>query len=480
MVRRDSVASTDLVSIDRKLALAVRALDGWRGELPVDDRRDDEDPLAPWGELTQRSTIDAIGKSTLAPISLIPPISMPSGEIAAPQLIGAVDDPLIMLRPAVLAWCAHLAIARSVRDATATRAAALRDELESDSYGRPISMRAMLRALSRPRQAGGVPEGRAAATIEDLSPQILDSIVDEEMRRREAAEGLGALAKCCLEGNPEDDKRAEALLADTADEAADGLAQGLRAIGRQKKDPTWVDVLAVRRAADVAEGWPSSLSARWLAELARGTELVAGLDLDVRVDAGRLGPHADHACLRLAPPTGAWTFARALHALGAAMRIHGRDAKTHFAPHVVPHDRRPHVFGEAFMALASTPVFHARARGVSQAKAEASARRLATTRLLERRHLALRVRLASELARGRRYFLDAFAELAPKAFGAEVPRELAAILGAPGPLGPAEDAARLAATEEGTVLARKLVEVFDVDWWRNPKAAAWVRHQCAR
>jgi hypothetical protein len=474
-----NAATTDLLTLDRKLALAVRALDAWRDELPVDDRRDKDDPTAGFSELTQRSMIEAIGKSTLAPIDLAPPLLLPSGELEAPSLVHA-DDPLAQLRPAVSTWCTHLHIARGLRDATVARASAMRDELDSEVYGRAVSIRAMLRALARPRQAGGVPEGRAAATIEDLSPQLLDSIVDEESRRREAAEGLGVPARCCREPAELDEKRANTFLAATEDEANEALAQGLRAVGRQRKGATWVDALAVRRAADVAEGWPSALGPRWLAELSRGTELLDGLKIDVRVDAGRLAPHADHNSLSLAQPTGAWTFARALYALGVALRIHGRDAKAPFSTHVLPHDLRPFVMGEAFMALAVTPVFHGRARGVSRPKAEASARRLVATRLLERRHLALRVRLASELARGRRAFLEAFEEHAPRAFGVEVPRELAAFLGAPGPLGPAEDAARLAATEHGDILAQKLVEVFDVDWWRNPKAASWVRERCAR
>jgi len=474
-----SVASTDLMTLDRKLALAVRALDAWRDQLPVDDRRDKDDPVAGWNELTQRSTIDAIGKSTLAAVDLVPPLSLPTGELETPTLVGP-EDPFAQLRPALATWCTHLHIARGLREATVARAGVMRDELDSDVYGRAVSLRAMLRALARPRQAGGVPEGRAAATIEDLSPQLLDSIVDEESRRREAAEGLGAAARCCREPAEADSKHADQILAATEDEANEALAQGLRAIGRQKKGATWVDVLAVRRAADVAEGWPSALGPRWLAELSRGTELLSGLSIDVRVDAARLAPHADHASLSLAPPTGAWTFARALYALGVALRIHGRDSKAPFATHVLPHDQRPFVMGEAFMALASTPVFHARARGVSRPKAEASSRRLASTKLLERRHLALRVRLAFELAKGRRAFLEAFEELAPRALGGEVPRDLAAFLGAPGPLGPAEDAARLAAAEQGDALARKLVEVFDVDWWRNPKAASWVRDQSSR
>jgi hypothetical protein len=79
-----------------------------------------------------------------------------------------------------------------------------------------------------------------------------------------------------------------------------------------------------------------------------------------------------------------------------------------------------------------------------------------------------------------RAFKDAFAELGPRALVGNVPIELATFLGAPGPLGPAEDVARFAAIEKGEALASELTERFDHDWWRNPKAAEWIRDHCAR
>jgi hypothetical protein len=472
------LATTNLLTLDRQLALAAKALDVWRAELAVDERRDRDDPVAAWPELSAKSTIDAIARSGLAPIPTTPAFLLPEGEVLT-HVEKTPVDPLAEVRGAMVSWCAHLHLARSLRDATVARAELTRKELESDSYGKKTALRAMLRALARPRQAGGVPEPRAAAAIEDLSPQLMDGIVDEESRRREAAEMLGERARCCAGADPEAVVLAERFLRDTEDEANDGLALGLRAGQRLTKHPTWVDVYAVRRAADVAEGWPATLTGRWFAELARGTELLAGLSVDVRVDAGRLAPRGDHAALHLAPPTGAWTFARALHALGTALRIHGREQKVPFAPHAPPHDRRPWVLGEAFLALASTTVFHARARGVAKAKAELSARRLSTTRLLERRHLALRVVLAPQLERGRRAFLEAFEALGPTVLG-EVPRGMAAFLGAPGATGPADDAARFRSFNEGDALASRLVETFDADWWRNPKAASFLRERCGR
>lgn len=472
------MATTNLLTLDRQLALSAKALDTWRAELAVDERRDKDDPLAAWPELSAKATMDAIGRSGLAPIPTTPTFLMPEGELIT-HVAPTPGDPLAEVRGAMVSWCAHLHLARSIRDATVARASITRTELESDTYGKKTSLRAMLRALARPRQAGGVPEPRAGAAIEDLSPQLMDGIVDEESRRREAAEMLGEKARCCALIDVEAGQLAEKFMRDTDDEAADGIALGMRSGQRSSKHPSWIDVFAVRRAADVAEGWPAALTGRWFAELARGTELLAGLNVDVRVDAGRLSPRGDQAALHLAPPTGAWTFARALHALGTALRIHGRETKVPFAPHTPPHDRRPWVLGEAFLALASTPVFHARARGVAKQKADLSARRLATTRLLERRHLALRVRLASELEKGRRPFLEAFEDLGPKVLG-EVPRNMAAFLGAPGPTGPADDAARFRSFVEGDALAKRFVDSFDADWWRNPKAASFIRERCGR
>ncbi len=471
--------ATDLLSIDKKLALAARALDGWRADLAVNERGDDDDPIATWRELATRQAARSIATSTLAPIATTPALLLPTGELRGAEL-ASVADPLVELRAGAAAWCAHLHVATQLRDATAARAAAARDDHDSDSYGRATSLRAMLRSLARPKQAGGVPEPRAAAAIEDLSPQLLDPLAEEESRRREVAETLGELARCCLEPDADAAQRAEALLSRTDDEAREAMSWGLRSVGRTTQRPTWVDAFAVRRATDVAEGWPATLAPRWLAELARGTELVQGLDIDAKVDAARLTPRADHAGLRLAPPTGAWTFVHALYALGVALRVHGRDARAPFCVHSRPHDERPYALGEAFLALASTPTFHARARGVAKAKAEASARRLAGVRLLERRQLALRVRLSSELAKSKRAFQEAFDELAPRALGVEVPRALAAFLGAPGTLGPAEDAAKLRALDQGESLARELTHRFDLDWWRNPKAAEWIRGRCAR
>ncbi len=471
--------TTDLLSLDRKLALAVRGLDGWRAEIAVDERRDGDDPLTGFTELAARTTIDNVLKSGLDPVSTTPALLLSTGEHRTAPLT-ALEDPLATLRADLASWCTHLYLARVLREATAARAAAMRDEQDASEYGRPASLRAMLRSLARPKQAGGVPEPRAAIAIADLAPQMLDGIIDEEGRRRELGDPLGPIAQCCVRTEPSIVEAARTFLRETEDEAREQVEHGARAAGRKAKGLTWVDVLAIRRAADVSEGWPAALSGRWLAELSRGTELLAGLKVDVKVDAARLTPRASHAGLFLAPPTGAWTFAHALYALGASLHLFGRDPKLPFASHTRPHDPRPYVIGEAFMALVCGEPFHARARGVSKAKADIAARRLSGTRLLERRQLAMRVLLAPELGKSRRAFVESFAGMADDVIGGETPRELAALLGAPGPLGPAEDVARFSAIEQGEALARSLTEQFDSDWWRNPKAAVALRDRCAR
>jgi hypothetical protein len=53
---------TDLLTLDRKLALAARSLDTWRTDLAVDDSRDRDDPLAGFADLASKSTLEAIAK----------------------------------------------------------------------------------------------------------------------------------------------------------------------------------------------------------------------------------------------------------------------------------------------------------------------------------------------------------------------------------------------------------------------------------
>ncbi len=473
------MGATDLVTIDRQTMLAARALASWRAELVLDDSRDDDDPLAAFGELVSKTMLKAIAGATLAPLSTTPALLLSSGEQSGATLVGSID-PFAELRPALEHWCAHFLLAQGLRELTVARVQSTRDERDCESYGKPATLRGMMRSLARPKQAGGVPEPRAAAAIESLAPGLLEPLVEEELRRRELAEELGPVAACCLRIDDDAVAIADRFLADTADEAEDLLKFGLRCCGRETRTPTWVDALAVRRAADSAEGWPGTLTPRWFAELARGTALFEGLKIDARVDAGRLGPRADESALRLTPPTGAWTFARALHAVGVELRLVGRDPRVPFSVHHQPHDVRALAFGEAFAQLVTTPAFHSRARGLAHSKAELAARRLGTTRLLERRHLALRVALAPDLHRGRRRFVEAFADRAGAAIGGETPRELASLLGGPGVLGPAEDAARVRSFAAGDALAQELREKFDVDWWRNPKAASWIRERCAR
>ena len=119
--------STDLLTLDRKLALAARALDGWRAEIAVDGRRDDDDPLVGFAELTSRSLIDSIEKSGFDLVSTVPPLLLSTGLHEATKE-APFADPLAELRGPLASWCTHLHLARLIREATAVRAAAMRDE----------------------------------------------------------------------------------------------------------------------------------------------------------------------------------------------------------------------------------------------------------------------------------------------------------------------------------------------------------------
>jgi hypothetical protein len=220
------------------------------------------------------------------------------------------------------------------------------------------------------------------------------------------------------------------------------------------------------------------LTGRWFSELFRGTELLAGVPIEIRIDAARTAPWADTAGLHLTPATGAWSFARALQALGASLRLFLRSADTPFVAHTRPHDVAPLVLGEVFAALPLEPAFHARARRQTAQKAQSSALRMRIARLLHRRHLALRIVVGATVGKAKNAFVDCFAQWAPSALGVDVPSSLAAVICAPSWGGYADDIARFSAFEPGDALAKAVVEQFDVDWWRNPKSTDFVRDWC--
>lgn len=169
-----------------------------------------------------------------------------------------------------------------------------------------------------------------------------------------------------------------------------------------------------------------------------------------------------------APPlpravAGAATFARALSAFGRAMRIALGTRELPFPLRVSPRSLDAERFGVLFGSLAAEPAFSKVMLGATPSRARADRRALGRTLLATARLRAARALVRDDGAR--------IEELGARLFGAPLPRGLEGAW----PLFRDDDDARLAACVEALPLARELVERFDEDWFRNPRAFDWMR-----
>jgi hypothetical protein len=203
-------------------------------------------------------------------------------------------------------------------------------------------------------------------------------------------------------------------------------------------------------ARDAGEGWPAHLAPRWLEELFGAG--VRGLDL---------------ALPPLGAPLGASSFARALGAFGFAFRVASGARAPRFALAREPAFVAAHRYAFVFAALPASAEFHRVALGVGRRAALAQARSLARVALFDARLHAMRVLLADEPFASP----DVFEELAVRVFGAPLPRALAGAF----PALRDDEPARFVALATSLPLARDMVDRFDADWFRNPRALPHLR-----
>lgn len=325
-------------------------------------------------------------------------------------------------------------------------------QLGEDGPGRVTPREALLALLAErsdePRRAWAEALARGAGAIADAARIFAER--REEARRRLGVEGDPPLE---IPIDPPDAalRVAGALLARTAP--------------HPEGAPTWDAAIGRAIGRDAAAGWPARLGSRWLEDLFRPTGLTEGLALD-------LGP--------LPRALGASSFARALSRFGAALAWASAPAAAPFSlahpPFDVQRARRAALFG----GLVADRVFCARAlglgRGADRDQARVTARALTLTLRLDAARLCLEAGPdGGVLLRGARARADRFEEETARALGAPIPGALAGVV-------PELDrgaAVRLA----GALLAardrRALVERFDEDWFRNPRAAEAIRGEDA-
>ena len=418
----------DLGKLDRDIARAAGALDRWRVRLAGDpDAHASDDPIEPLRHVA--------GQTTYAELAALAPM--------------AHDVPL---RAGLLRWVEALVQARLARELDVAWARAASDP--RGRFGgeppRMVSWREAWRGV-----AGGLSRAEQAHWLDaavDCAPKLSAIARERAARHAEIAHRLGAATAVEKPTTvPMETLRAAArtLLGRTDDLAA--------ALLREKRDhqgdPSPLDAIRVAVARDASEGWPAGSMTRWLEDLFG--EGARGLTLELS---------------RLPEAVGASSFMRALGTFGFAFRV---AATPRSLPFVLARDPQPvsaHRFAFVFASLAASPEFHRVALGIGRRSAFAQARALARTAFLGMRLGAARILLAGGSGRALAP-PELFEEMTSRVLGAPMPAELAAAWPPPRD----DEQARFAALVTARPLAVGLVERFDVDWFRNPRAMPHLR-----
>ncbi len=386
------------------------------------------------------------------------------------------------------------ALARIFRDhsfaAHKDTIAALRDRGEADLARRVAILRAE-RSAAEDEEAWRAAESRASALGPDGPVSLAEAeraVVRERDRERRLAFGqavAGAASVAAASREAAMEKRARAR-------AESGLAPDWEAVVQADEllaasDDAYRDVLAwlARRDLGLAPRPNGDLGradllhllalpmyrglfpAGMLAIAVRNTCDGLGLDLGrIRIDDGSRpaqwpGAHAMGARVSLRRSGGATDWFGLFRAAGEALAAAG-------SPPHARDDALPHALGALLEGLLLDPVFLDRAAGIDRGRAPDLVRALALRRLFQLRARAAALRVATEVERGTSgaAWRGAHREALSSAALASWPDGLAARDG---------DADAHAAALSGAAWAEKLrrdlVERYDEDFWRNPRAA---------
>jgi hypothetical protein len=220
----------------------------------------------------------------------------------------------------------------------------------------------------------------------------------------------------------------------------------------------WDESIARSLARGATSGWPARLSVRWIEELFRPTGLTDGLSI-------QLG--------RLPEPLGASSFARAFADLGRAFAEASAPPSAPFVLARSPFDVRVARRSALFGGLLADPLFGVRALGLGKDRAKTQAREIARAELQQLRIDAARVRLRGALLLPGNARKERFEEETARALGAPLPSSLAGVIPKLGP----EDPSRLFGALLSALDRRRLIDRFDEDWFRNPRAAEALRDE---
>jgi len=415
---------TDLFSLDREVARGAAGLARWRRELARDaEVAGEEAPLEVVRRVTGKATYDALG-------------------LLAPSLAD------VSLRDALRQWVVALLLARVLHDEDVELAKA-RGDARGRFAGEPpalVSFQQACRSVASGRTVAEVRLWLAAAA--ECGPALAEIARRRADKRLEAVRRLGLAHpwETVVPAKHAALRSAAERLLDATQDLSDAV---LAPLLRDGQGPAAVLHAAVGREA--GEGWPSRLGERWLHE--RFGAMLQGLRPVLPV---------------LPEALGASSFARALGAMGFAVRDACVGKATPFVLGRDPGSRASHRLGAVFASLAGDVEWQTRALGLGRRVAGAQARVLVRTALVHLRLSAARLLLGDEAGFAPR---DRYDELGVRVLGAKLDARL---LGA-WPAARDDEAARFVAMLEAHALAATLRDRFDVDWVRNPKAWAHLR-----
>jgi len=219
--------------------------------------------------------------------------------------------------------------------------------------------------------------------------------------------------------------------------------------------------LEVALGAAASEGWPRYAATRTIADLFRGTDLFRSLEPDPGEFPQAHGPAS---------------FLRALARVGAAWEDATAPGDQPFVVAHDPYGLRRRTRGALFGLLPLGGSFARRSLGVDPSRIERHRRTLSGAVLVESRAAALRALLYGDALLGRRAFRQAFEGRVMEAFALAVPPHAAGALWAPHRDGHQRFAGLLLAAND----ARRLRDVHDEDWYRNPRAVEELRDEARR
>jgi hypothetical protein len=287
-------------------------------------------------------------------------------------------------------------------------------------------------------------EARAASALEragELAARVAGVRKERRERCFEASRRLGLAHPFALATKGDVGALARALL-----DATEPLALDFLEAARKKADARWRASSAIQLglAREARDGWPSRLTRRWL-DAAFKALAPRGVDP---------GP--------LPEPLGGASFLRAASSWGFAWRTAGTPRSMPFGvardPYPIPAFR----FGFALGSVIAEPCFQKRALDLPSRLADAQSRVLRGAMFLHARTVAARALLASQ----EQVSPSLFEEVSLRLFGAPLPASLRDAWPEPDPAEPA----RLVALLGTHAFVRDLVNRFDDDWFRNPKA----------